>query len=192
MTAADWQIVFDGEGSVVFDANGILLTPKAAIPGETHATLLLSKKTLSHPLKNFKMKVTLRNIAQLRVGTPNPWEVFWIFFNYTLDTVGKKKTNYALIKPNGIEIGKAFNEVDQEFLLTENTPSVQIGTTYTMTLTKSSSHITVLLNDVLAGDYESVSIPPGPLDFYDVPGAIGLYCEDAQVRILSAVLTELP
>lgn len=191
MASSDWQVVYDGEGSVVFDVDGILMTPKlATASSETHAALLLSQKTLTQPLQNFKATITFSNIAQLRTGsTPNAWEVFWVFFNYTHDGNGKKKTNYALVKPNGIEIGKAFDEVGQEFLLTNATPTLPIGTTTTLTITKSGTHVTILLDGVLAADYESLAPPK---DIYDVPGAIGLYCEDAQVRVSEVVVEVLP
>lgn len=191
MTAADWQVVYDGEGTVVFDTDGILMTPKAATAaGETHATLLLSKKSLTQPVQNFKATITLTNISQLRTGSaPNAWEVFWVFFNYTLDGNGKKKTNYALLKPSGAEIGKAFDEVGQEFLLTGVTPTIQIGTAYTMTITKDGTRVTILLDGVLAAEFESAAPPK---DLYDVPGSIGLYCEDAQVRVSSVVIEVLP
>lgn len=190
MAAADWQIESVGEGSVIFDADGILLIPKSAIvPGETHASLLLSIKTLSQPLQNFEMKVTVTNLEQLRVGSPNPWEFFWVFFNYTLDNSGKKKTNYALVKPTGIEIGKAFNHDGQKFLLTQSTPSIQMGATYTLTIIKKGTRVTLLLDDKPAADYESTDAEK---NIYDVPGAIGLYSEDARVRIRSVVLNALP
>lgn len=191
MTAADWQVVYDGEGAVAFDADGILMTPKAATSAdETHAALLLSQKTLTQPLQNFKATITFTNISQLRTGSaPNGWEVFWVFFNYTLDGNGKKKTNYVVLKPSGTEIGKAFDEVGQEFLLTNATPTIQIGTAYTMTITKNGTHVTVLLDGVLAAEFESGASPE---DLYDVPGSIGLYCEDAQVRVSSVVIEVLP
>lgn len=191
LTAAEWPVVYDGEGAVVFDTDGILMTPKAATAaGETHAALLLSQVTLTQPLQNFKATITYTNVSQLRTGSaPNAWEVFWVFFNYALDGVGKKKTNYVLVKPSGIEIGKAFDEVGQEFLLTNATPTIQIGTPYTLTITKNGPHVTILLDGVLAADFESAVAPK---DLYDVPGAIGLYSEDAQVRVSSVVIEALP
>lgn len=186
LSQEDWQTASDGEGTVVFDREGILLTPKTSmVPEESHASLLLSEKSLRQPLRNFRLDVTLTNVAQLRAGTPNPWEVFWIFFNYTLDVQGKKKANYAMIKPNGVEIGKAFDEVGQDILFTQNSPTLSIGVPYTLTILKKDSRVTVLLNDSLAADYENPR-------FYDVPGAIGLYSEDAQARIHKVILNRLP
>lgn len=191
LTAAEWPVVYDGEGTVVFDTDGILMAPKVATAAsETHAALLLSQLTLTQPVQNFKATITYTNVSQLRTGSaPNAWEVFWVFFNYTLDGVGKKKTNYVLVKPSGIEIGKAFDEVGQEFLLTHATPTIQIGTPYTLTITKNGPRVTILLDGVLAAEYESAAVPK---DLYDVPGAIGLYSEDAQVRVSSVVIEALP
>lgn len=191
MTAADWDVISNGEGSVTFDADGILMKPMAAtVPGETHGAWLLAKSTESQLLQNFKATITYTNVSQLRTGSaPNAWEVFWVFFNYTLDGVGKKKTNYVLVKPSGIEIGKAFDEVGQEFLFTDSSPIVAIGNTYTLTITKNGPHVTILLDGVLAADFESAAAPK---QLYDTPGAIGLYSEDAQVRVSSVVIEVLP
>lgn len=190
LTASDWQVVYDGDGTVTFDADGILMTPKAATSSsETHAALLLSQKTLTQPLQNFKATITYTNIAQLRTGTPNAWEVFWFFFNYTLAANGKKETNYVVLKPSGVEIGKAFDEVGQEFLLANSLPAIQIGETHTVTVTKDGPRVTILLDGVLAAEYESAA---SPKDLYDVPGSIGLYIEDAQVRVSAVTIERLP
>lgn len=193
LTAADWDIISNGEGTVTFDADGILMTPKAATASDvTHAIWLLAKSTESKLLQNFKATIKYTNIAQLRTGSePNGWEVFWLFFNYTVDGVGKKVTNYATIKPSGTEVGRAFDEKGQEFLVTNGTPTLQIGTTHTITVTKNGTNVKVLHDGVVAADFTS-EVAPSAKYIYDVPGSIGLYCEDAQVRVSSVVIEALP
>lgn len=193
MKATDWDIISDGEGTVTFDADGILMTPKVATASDqTHAIWLLAKSTESKLLQNFKATIKYTNIAQLRTGSaPNAWEVFWLFFNYTVDGFGKKVTNYAMIKPSGTEVGRAFDEKGQEFLVTNGTPTLQIGTTHTLTVTKSGPNVKILHDGVLAADFTSEAAPSVNY-IYDVPGAIGLYTEDAQVRVSSVVIEALP
>lgn len=178
----DWQVVSDGYGTVTFDpVRGIVMTPKAASPSDpdgTHASLLLSTQTLRKPLKDFEATVTFTNEAQLREGAPpNAWEVFWLLFNYTLDDAGKKKTNYVTVKPTGLEVGTAFDEVGQEFLLTNPSPAIQVGQTHTMKVSKTGQRVKIVLDGKPVADFESTG------DLYDVPGALGLYCEDARVRV---------
>lgn len=192
LTALDWDVVSDGEGSVTFDADGILMTPKVATTsGETHGAWLLAKTTEATPLQNFKATITYTTVSQLRTGTaPNPWEVFWLFFNYTTDSNGKKQTNYVMIKTNGTEMDRAYDEADQEFLVTNSAPTLQIGSAHTMTVTKSGTHVTVLLDDQPAADFTSEASPSAKY-IYDIPGAIGLYTEDAQVRVSSVKVESL-
>lgn len=184
-TSADWQVVSVGEGQVTFDPRkGILMQPKAsaALPSEeTHATLLLAKETLKHPLRNFEVTVTFTVVAQLREGKANDWETFWLMFNYTLDSKGKKQTNYVTIKPNtGVEIGRAFDEVGQEFLLTKDQPTCPVGTTHTIKVTKIGTQIAVQLDGKPAANYQSGDYPK---NIYDVAGAFGVYSEDAGVIV---------
>ncbi len=188
-TSADWQVVSVGGGQVTFDPRkGILMRPQAsaALPSEeTHATLLLAKKTLKHPLRNFEATVTFTVVAQLREGKANDWETFWLMFNYTLDSKGKKQANYVIIKPNtGVEIGRAFDEVGQEFLLTKDQPTIPVGTTHTIKVTKIGPQIAVQLDGKSVANYQSATAPK---NIYDVAGAIVLYSEDAWVTVDSPI-----
>lgn len=193
LTAADWDVVSNGEGTVTFDADGILMTPKAATASsETHGAWLLTKLTETTPLQNFKATITFTNVAQLRTGSAaNPWEVFWLFFNYTLGSDGKKQTNYVVIKTNGTEMGRAYSETSQEFLVTNSSPSLAIGTEHTIVVTKNATHVTVTLDDAAAADFTSEAAPSSKY-IYDEAGSIGLYTEDAQVRVSSVTIEPLP
>lgn len=192
LTAADWDVVSDGEGAVVFDADGILMTPKVATaPSETHGAWLLAKSTETTPLQNFKATITYTNVAQLRTGSaPDPWEVFWLFFNYTLGSDGKKQTNYVVIKTNGTEMGRAYSETAQEFLVTNGSPTVSIGNAHTIIVTKIGTTVTVTFDGAQAFSFTSAASPSTKY-IYDVPGAIGLYTEDAQVRVSSVTVEAL-
>jgi hypothetical protein len=192
LTAADWDVVSDGEGTVVFDANGILMTPKVATaPSVTHGAWVLAKSTETSPIQNFKATITYTNVAQLRTGSaPNPWEVFWVFFNYTLGSDGKKQTNYVMVKTNGTEMGRAFSETSQEFLVTNSVPVISIGDAHTIIVTKTGTTVTVTFDGAPAFSFTSAASPSTKY-IYDVPGSIGLYTEDAQVRVSSVIIESL-
>lgn len=186
LTEAFWTVVYDGYGSVSFDDGGIVMEPMASIaPDETHAALVLAKTTVTDPLDNFCLTVEATTEAQLRSSAPNPWEVFWIFFNTVFDD-GHEETNYFILKTNGIELGRAFDGGDeQEYLVTENTPQLVLGSRVRYFLRKSPGALTVSIDDVPVIDYTNGTDP----DFlYEHAGAIGLYTEDARVRVHSVSL----
>ncbi len=182
LSADRWTTVYNGYGSVSYDAQyGIVLSPKASTaPSETHAALTLANNL---QLRNFRMSITATTERQLRLNSPpNPWEVFWIFFNYTPTSAGKN-TNYFLLKPNGVELGKAFDGVGQTFLHTGPASASAIGASNRYDIEKIGNRITVSINGVKVTDFTGA--------LYDVPGSIGLYSEDARVRITNVQVTPL-
>ncbi len=192
-TAADWDIVYRGYGSVSFDATqGIILQP--AVPESSdisHASLMLSHAYSQSPIKDFEISVVVMTEQQLRSPNPNPWEVFWLFFNYTSDsttTDGHKKTNYFLLRTNGVELGKAFDLMGQTYLVTDHTAFNQIGTLYNIRVRKVGQKLSVFLNGTQIVDYMGTSDPD---TLYDFPGTIGLYTESARVHIYSVDVTPL-
>lgn len=178
-----WTTIYDGYGSVTYDpTNGIVLKPKAATsPTETHAALALANNLTP---RNFRLSITATVEQQLRLNSPpNPWETFWIFFNYN-QTSGGKKTNYFLLKPNGVELGTAYDAVGQTFLQTGSASATAIGASNTYDIEKVGNHVTVSINGQKVTDYTGA--------VYDVPGSIGLYSEDAQVRVTRLQVIPLP
>lgn len=186
LTEASWVVVYDGYGSVTFDDGGIVMEPMASTSaGETHAALVLAKTTVITPLSEFCLTIEATTEAQLRSSAPNPWEVFWIFFNTVFDD-GHEETNYFILKTNGIELGRAFDGGDeQEYLVTDNTPQLVLGSRVRYVLRKSPGALTVSIDDIPVIDYTNGTDP----DFlYEHAGAIGLYTEDARVRVHSVSL----
>jgi len=121
---------------------------------------------------------------QLRQNTaPNPWEVFWLFFNYN-PTKNGKTTNYFLLKPNGVELGTAKNAVGQTFLQTGAAPAPAVGLANKIEIEKIGTRVRVWINGVLATDKTGGIV--------DVAGSIGLYSEDALVRVTNVQVTKLP
>jgi hypothetical protein len=172
-----WHEIFNGYGLTSYDPQeGIILEPKRALkPEETHSALILSKKTEAHPLKDFVVTIQAATERQIRTQSANPWEVFWIFFNHNFDTQKHSITNYFIMKPNGIELGKAFERTKQTILSTKWQPTLLLGKIYAITIIKVGNHVDVLIDGTPALSYSG--------ELYDQPGSIGLYTEDARVHI---------
>lgn len=185
-SAESWTVIYDGYGFVDFnEADGIVMEPLAATSSdETHSALVLAKITEECPIADFTLTIEAVTEEQLRSEFPNPWEVFWIFFNYLPDG-DFKTTNYFVLKTNGLELGRAFDETGQEFLFTAGEPQLNVGASATYRLDKTASHVLISIDGVEVLDYESSTWPEA---IYDQPGAIGLYTEDARVKITSVSL----
>lgn len=182
MTASAWTTAYNGYGSVTYDAtNGIVLSPMASTqPSETHAALSLANLP---KMRNFRISATARTEAQLRQNSAaNAWEVFWLFFNYN-PTVAGKDTNYFMLKPNGVELGTAMQETGQTFLHTGPATAAALGVDNKFEIEKLGNRVRVWINGALVIDYTGAII--------DVPGSLGLYTEDARVRITNVQVTPL-
>lgn len=186
--AKDWHEVYNGYGSNFFHPDeGVVLEPKPAHSrSETHANLVLVRKTEIHPLKDFVLTAQISTERQLRTPKPNPWEVLWFFFNCQPGPNEALKTNYFMIKPNGIEIGKAFNHVKQKILLTRDQPRLVLGKTYSITLIKVGTHIDALVDGIPILSTAAHSLP-----IIDSPGAIGIYTEDARAHLFDLSILPL-
>lgn len=183
LSEEDWDVIYDGFGSVTFEEGTITMEPKSSTgPSETHAALALNRATLDCPVRDFRMTVTATTNAQLRTPVPNAWEVFWIFFNY-LDPGGGKTTNYFILKTNGIELGKAFAETGQIFLFTAGSPRLVLGEETSYTLEKTGTTLQVSINGTEVLVYSDTSTEEKTL--YDQAGSFGLYTEDARVTVTS-------
>jgi hypothetical protein len=186
-------VIYNGYGQVTFDATqGIVMQPETTTsPSVTHAALVLSNAYSQTPIKNFEVSVVVATEQQLRSPTPNAWEVFWLFFNYTSDSTtsdGHKQTNYFVFKPNGIELGTAFDSIGQNYLVTETSPKHTIGTLSTIKVRKVGQQLGVWINGVQVINYLGTVFPQA---LYDVPGTFGLYTEDARVHVYSVSVTPL-
>ncbi len=173
LLADAWTTIYS---TVTYGATGIVLEPQASTQlSETHASLTLAKGITA---KDFRVTVKVVTEKQLRTPTPQGFESFWLFFNYTIGADGKKETNYLAIKPVGIELGTAFDEIGQTFLFT-GPPNTPISMTRTLVLTKVGKNVQATLDGVLVMNYTSTATKP----MYDVPGSIGLYVEDSRARV---------
>ncbi len=183
MNPSEWSVAYDGYGFVNFDRQSrfVEFAPEAASQlNQTHAALLLAKKYLQAPIKNFKITVSVNTERQLRTPKVNPWECFWLFFNYGTDSNGKKMTNYFTLKPNGIELGRAYEELGQKFLATAAKPRLVIGARTKITIENKAGLLKAWVNDILVLSFNSHN---ATVPLFENAGTIGLYTEDAQVKV---------
>lgn len=178
------MVDFERDGSIV-------LSPKPPLsPKETHAALAIHTETMRRPVRDFQARVRFTNEAQLRrgrAGKPNEWEVFWLLFNYAGDGKGGKKANFLLVKPVGLEIGRAFGQTGQKFLYVSSAPLVEIGQEHLLRVSKAGQRLSVELDGKPAALF--IGGADAASQLYDHPGAVGLYCEDARVRIREVVIS---
>ena len=191
-----WQTVYDGFGQILFEpGGGIVLVPKSAgSPDLTHAALLLGREPRYPLSRDLRVTVVVTNESQLRSGSPpNPWECFWLFFNSKFDDSGHIRANYFIFKTNGVELGRAFDHVQQAFLATRETPRMSLGERNTIQLTKIGQRVEVKIDGNPALEY--VADPAVGLTssqgLFDESGSIGLYTEDARVRVHSVEVERL-
>ena len=161
----------------------VLLTTKQALTADqTFSDLKLLPRL--HPTTNFTVDLEFKVIQQNRIKTPNPWESFWIFWSYNKDDGNLKRTNYLAFKTNGLEIGKAYNIISQDFIWTTNTDSIVLNKWHQVQLNFKDFGLTIIMDNKL------ISILPQLLkQTYLNPGRIGLYSEDANIEIRNIEMT---
>jgi Domain of Unknown Function (DUF1080) len=173
----DWREVFDGYGvgfSTFDTAAGQMheLVPRVANSGDrTHSALAIDL----HPSADFDLRVEMRTLEQLRVGTePNPWEVAWLVWRFD----DSEHFYYLALKPNGWELGKRDPGYPggQRFLATANSPSFRVGESWNdVRVHAVGSRFTVWVDGEKLSDFEDHERPYKS-------GHIGMYTEDALVQ----------
>jgi hypothetical protein len=127
---------------------------------------------------------------QLREGLnpPNPWETAWIQFNY----LDEWHQYYFILKPNGIELGKKDNNMQLEqqiYLISRDNPKGSIGSWQHIDLVVNENHILTYVNGSKVLDYIDENMSK---ERFGSGGAIGLYCEDAEVIFDNLYIARLP
>jgi hypothetical protein len=182
LNPGSWQAAYYGGGTITFSEKGILLEPARTESAEdSHAALLVSREAF--PVHGYAVEVEMELVQQLRSPQANPWESFWLFFQYAGSGAPGgasrgKLTNYLALKTNGLEAGRAWGEKEQAFLLSRNEPRLLPGTRVKVRLEVDRAELRIFLNDKLAASCQRRS-------FFQHPGRLGLYAEDAAVRIYS-------
>lgn len=188
MSSSDLVVAYDGGGSVSFLDSALILQPMTSTSSsETHAALVLLKETQATPVRDFELIVDVEVVRQLRENsTPNPWEVFWLFFSYNPVGTSDKTTNYFLSKPQvGAELGLAYDQVGQTFLSNEASAQTAVGERHVFKYRRVQNTFTVYRDGLFFYSYTDAGE-----QFYD-KGALGFYTEDAEVKIYSVQYTNL-
>lgn len=179
-----WRLVFTGYGQVASDGDGpdgtVDLAPTA--PGraeETHASLVVSERRYG----DLVATVRVRTDRQLRAAKPNPWEVAWVLWHYR-----DPEHFYAVVlKPTGWELTKQHPSFpgNQQFLATGHHPRFPVGRWHTVRISQIGREITVSADGAVLTRFTD----DDPSAYRD--GALGLYCEDAEVRFTGFQIAEL-
>jgi hypothetical protein len=177
-----WLFVYDGYGCNAFVApagNKILLEqPEVSTqPYETHGSLVVGPATTG----DVTVQADMATSRQLRTGSaPNAWEVGWLLWHYTDDL----HFYYAILKPNGWEIGKEDPAYPgaQRFLASGSSPQFPLGPWYRVRVVQSGGTIQLFVNDLLITTVVDNDSPY-------TGGRIGLYTEDAESYFDNVVIT---
>jgi hypothetical protein len=176
------DVIYDGGGAVTFAGSDLQFEPAVAqSSSQTHSTLILLKDTETTGVNDFILSVDVTVTAQLRTGsTPNPWETFWFFFNYT-GAITDKSTNYYISKPSptGSELGIATQATTQVFLDSNDLFPTAIGDRHLFLFIRQGSVFKVIRDGLQIYSYEDAG------RLLTTKGALGLYVEDASVEIHS-------
>lgn len=173
----NWINQYPNSGKVSFQEkkNMISMTPKTAlVSATTHASLVLSKFDIKS--ENFDIIVDYKNERALRKKNPNPWEVFWLFFNYVPGPHHTKTTNYVIAKPNGLEVGRAAKEIDQAYVKTSEQVSAKFNQWHRLRVQKQGEIVKFYFDGIYILEV-STSV------LFTAHGRIGLYSEDAAVTV---------
>ncbi|MBC6457233.1 family 16 glycoside hydrolase [Actinomadura sp. HBU206391] len=171
-THGPWRAVFDGEGISGVRDGVIVLRPKPAVqPAETHACLVVSRKTYH----DMDLSIRFRTTAQLRQPQPNPWEVAWVVWAYT----DEHHFYYLTLKPNGWELGKRDPAYPggQRFLATGD-PEFPVDRWYQVKISQRGATMTVRIKDRELTVHADEERPY-------LSGAVGVYTEDAETEFRS-------
>jgi Domain of Unknown Function (DUF1080) len=198
-----WNQADGGRGLIVSDGSRVLdmRTPVAESSDSTWALLVRSNVESAGDIV---LTAKLKTVAQLRIPSPNDWEVAWLYWNYSDywgtgdDGTGPftgtmRRCYYVILKPTGWELGKLETSIfaghgGQRFLAEASHPRFPTGSWYTVRVMQVGATI-----DVSVDGRQLVSFVDGPgsqgTPAWGSPGervytqgAICLYNEDSQAR----------
>ncbi len=171
-----WELRYHGYGCVALERVGrdltLFMTPTAAESDEvTHAPLAIGP---AHG-DRLTMRASVETLQQTRRGgTPNPWEVAWVVWQYQDD----EHFYYFIPKPNGWELGKRDPAYPggQRFLATGEDRLFPAGEVYDVVVQQNGTLISVSVNGEPLVRFRDVERPYRS-------GRFALYSEDAAIRV---------
>jgi cellulose synthase/poly-beta-1,6-N-acetylglucosamine synthase-like glycosyltransferase len=182
-----WLTVFNGYGTISMAGSGphvvVDLRPAATESRKvTHSALVVSRSAY----RDFVATLHVRTSRQLRhgaAGSPNPWEVGWVVWDYT-----SNQRFYALtLEPTGWVLSKqdpAYRG-GERFLASGRTPVFRLGVPHTVGIVQVGNQITVSADGRLLTHFTDTQRPY-------LTGEFGFYCEDAQTSFSQIRLLQLP
>jgi len=179
-THGGWMSTYNGYGSngTATDGTQVLTeSPKVSTStNETHASLVNTTASFG----DMDATVRLRTVQQLRLPTPNPWEVGWVLWHYTDDT----HFYYLALKPNGWELGKEDPAYPgaQRYLKTSSSPTYAVGSWHTVRVRQVANVITVWADGTQLTTFTDSERPYAT-------GTLGLYNEDSLVHFDDVTVT---
>jgi cellulose synthase/poly-beta-1,6-N-acetylglucosamine synthase-like glycosyltransferase len=185
--AGPWLTVFNGYGTISMAGSGphvvVDLKPAATESRKvTHSALVVSRSAY----RDFVATLHVRTLRQLRhgaAGSPNPWEVGWVVWDYT-----SNQRFYALtLEPTGWVLSKqdpAYRG-GERFLASGRTPVFRLGVPHTVGIVQVGNQITVSADGRLLTHFTDTQRPY-------LTGEFGFYCEDAQTSFSQIRLLQLP
>ena len=185
----NWYTAYDGGGEVSYRDGSLRFRPGAVRQDhETKAALILLREV---PLETVGIQIRYRVLRQLR-PSPRPWEVFWLFFGYRPGAQPRTKTtDYFILKTNGIEVGKAFEEIEQEFLATKDKPTLSIGRRHEIRLHKEADEMYFFVDgNLVAKSNQDFAVTRLYSGRDRGLSTFGLYAEDAEIEIESVELLQ--
>lgn len=157
---------------------------RAKEPDDSHSAMVVSRLQL--PAEKFGLKVLYENKKALRGKKSNPWEVLWIYFNYRSIPPSSKKANYVVLKPNGLELGRVWGEMDQEILASRKSPDVRYGQPVELLILRDGGEIRVWVDGKLSLSYSEKN--EGSLFSDSAP--LALVAEDSHVLVRNVQVCE--
>lgn len=147
-----------------------------AHPGATHSALVVSKARFGQHGQPYRFAGHARTLRQLRPGTPNAWEVAWLFWNYG----DNDHLHYFVLKPNGWEVGKrdprylvpGVND-GQKIMATGESAKAVLGQWYAFDIRVAGAEAEIRVDGRLVCRFRD-----GDRGAF-TDGRVGLYCEDA-------------
>jgi len=172
-----WLVQFAGFGNVGIEDDGgnkvLSLSPQAAdSAGVTHAALVTGPSYSG----SIQLEAKMMTVQQLRTGsTPNPWEIFWMVWNYS----DNDHFYYFIPKTNGWELGKRDPNYPggQRFLATGSDKTFPVGKWYDVKIQQDTGNkIAVWVDGVQITSFTDSETPY-------TSGKVAFYTEDAHVHV---------
>ena len=197
-TFGNFQDLFNGYGSSCIVNDGadheLDLQPEAS-SSSSHSALTTTTASFNRGA-GYTLTVAYRTVRQLRIGSPNPWEVGWVLWNYS----DNDHFYNVVLKPNGWEVDKEYVDSSgsqaQQFLASSNSPTFSVGSTIQVVVVQTVSRgVPTFVVKASVGDGRLQTLTALSDRGNSVSGRaytsgqVGLYAEDSEAQFGSVRVT---